>query len=376
MKARNTWKKAAVAAACAAAAAGAHAQSSVTVYGLVDAGIEYGKAGGTSSTRLVSGGSVGSRIGFRGVEDLGGGLAAVFRLETGINLDDGTIAQGGRGFGRESSVGLAHREAGTVQFGRLPTPYFSVQSAVDAFQWMGAGGLPALTRSGTATTQVLPMAVNARHDNAIGYVSPKWGGFELRALYSLGEDSATLGNGYGLSGRYTSSRLDLVAGFTRQSAGTAGSGHADAFVVGGSYDFGPARVYAGYTVERNNCTNCTGALARPPGVAANGEGEFQIINLGARVPVGAFVAIAQVARVQDRTTYAVNRGDRDATWWAVGGEYYMSKRTVLYTTYGSINNQNGSQYALGTGSAQRPAGSVPAGDPRASSVNVGMRRSF
>lgn len=377
MKARNSWAKAAFAATCVAAAAGAQAQSSVVLYGIVDMGLEFAKAGSTSQTRVLSGGSIGSRLGFRGTEDLGGGLAAVFRLEQGINADDGSIAQGGRAFGREASVGLASRGVGTFQMGRLPTPYYSVAVAVDAFQWMGSGGLLALTRSGTTTTQVLPHAINARHDNSIGYVSPKFGGgLEIRALYSLGEKSATLGSGYGLSGRYTSASLDLVTGFTRQNAGTGGSGHADAYVVGGSYDFGQARLYAGYTVERNSCTNCGGALARPPGVLATGEGEFRVINIGVRVPVGAFIGIAQVARVQDRTTYTLNPGDRDATWWAVGGEYYMSKRTVLYSSVGSIQNQNGSNYALGTGSAQRPAGFVPAGDPKAMGVNVGMRHIF
>ncbi|MBU0794194.1 MAG: porin, partial [Alphaproteobacteria bacterium] len=76
----------------------ANAQSSVTMYGRVDAGMDSPRSGGSSVNRLVSGGSAGSNLGFRGVEDLGGGLAAVFRLEMGINLDDGTLGQGGRAF--------------------------------------------------------------------------------------------------------------------------------------------------------------------------------------------------------------------------------------------------------------------------------------
>lgn len=94
----------------------------------------------------MSGGALGSRLGFRGVEDLGGGTSAVFRLEQGINLDDGTLGQGGRAFGREASVGLASTTRGTVTAGRPPTPYYVAQSGVDAFAWMGSGGSSASPR--------------------------------------------------------------------------------------------------------------------------------------------------------------------------------------------------------------------------------------
>lgn len=167
----------------------ANAQSSVTIYGRADAGMDSPRSGGSSVNRVFSGGSAGSNLGFRGVENLGGGLAAVFRLEMGINLDDGTLGQGGRAFGREASVGLSDARFGTLQMGRIPTPYYMVQSSVDAFVWEGAGGLLALTRNISPTTQrqVLPMGVSARQDNAVNYVSPRWGGVELRGQYSFGE---------------------------------------------------------------------------------------------------------------------------------------------------------------------------------------------
>lgn len=104
----------------------ANAQSSVTIYGRADAGMDSPRSGGSSVNRVFSGGSAGSNLGFRGVENLGGGLAAVFRLEMGINLDDGTLGQGGRAFGREASVGLSDARFGTLQMGRIPTPYYMV----------------------------------------------------------------------------------------------------------------------------------------------------------------------------------------------------------------------------------------------------------
>ena len=359
----------------AAAATGAHAQSSVTLYGVVDSGIEYAKAG-RSSQRVISGGALGSRLGFRGVEDLGGGLSAVFRLEQGINVDNGSLAQGGLAFGREATVGFSSRAWGTFQLGRMGTPYYSVQSAVDAFQWMGGGGLLAVTRSGTSTVQLLPSAVNGRYDNAVGYVSPRFGGVEIRALYALDENSTTIGKTYGASARYTAAGLDLVAGYNRVKAADVGTGKVEAVVVGGSYKFGVASVYAGYTRETNDCSTCTGALARVPGLSAGGEGQFNVINLGTRVPFGAFTAIAQVTRVQDRSSYAVDPGDRDATWVGLGGEYAFSKRSMVYASVASIGNQNGSQYALGTGSSQLPSGSVAPGNPRAKAFAIGIRHLF
>lgn len=350
----------------------AQAQSSVTMYGIMDAGIDHTHTG-KSLSRVVSGGSVGSRLGFRGYEDLGGGLGAVFRLEMGLLNDTGDIAQGGRGFGRESSVGFTGKSFGTVLAGRLPTPYFYVAPGIDAFQWMGSGGMPAISRNETSVKQIFGLGVNGRADNAFSYLSPNWGGLEVRALYALSEKSATAGETYGASARYATGPVDALVGYTRQNAGTAGSGRVDAFVAGGSYDFGVARLYAGYSQDNNSCTNCTGALAR---ISGADEGKFRVINVGTRVPFGSFVAIAQVARVQDRSSYTVNPGDRDATWWAIGGEYYLSKRTVIYSSLGSVNNRNGSRYTLGTGTSQLPAGMITSGDPRSTTIGAGVRHIF
>lgn len=354
----------------------AFAQSTVTVYGLVDAAIESSRSGKGSVTREVSGAGMGSRLGFRGQEDLGDGLSAVFRLEQGFTLDDGQLAQGGRAFGRESSVGLSSTSWGTVQFGRLPTPYYMVLSAVDAFAWMGSGGMLAITRSGTATRQLLAHGVNARNDNSAGYVSPSFGGLQLRALVTAGEGSTAIGRGYSVSARYVSGPIDGVVGWIRQEGAGNANGNADGLVVGGSYDFGVAKVYLGYANEKNTCVTCTGALARVAGVTPTGASEFKLINFGARIPVGTFTAIAQVVRVNDDSQYVVNPGSRDATWFSLGAEYSFSRRTVAYASIGTIGNRNGSQYALGSGTAQQPAAFVAAGDPRSTTATIGMRHSF
>lgn len=353
----------------------ANAQSSVTIYGRADGGIDAPSSGGSSVNRVFSGGSAGSHVGFRGMEDLGGGLSAIFRLEQGINIDDGNLAQGGRGFGREASVGLRSAQLGTLQLGRLPTPYYWVQSNVDAFIWEGGGGLLALTRNVNATTQrqILPMGVSARQDNAINYVSPRWGSLEFRGQYSFGEKSATIGRGYGVSARYQDAGLDINAGFQRQEGTNNAAGQVSALVLGGSYDARFAKFFAGMTMEKNSCSSCTGAIARVPGASTS---EFRLANAGVRVPFGQLTAIAQFTRVSDRSEYTAATGNRDANWIALGGDYDLSKRTRLYFGAARISNKNGSQYMLGTGTAQAPATLVGSASGSSRNIYLGVRHNF
>ncbi|WP_298233354.1 porin [uncultured Azohydromonas sp.] len=350
-------------------------QSSVTVYGLVDVGVEYSNSGKGGLVREISGGSLGSRVGFRGTEDLGGGLSANFRLEQGFTADNGVLAQGGRIFGREASVGLSSKAYGTVLAGRLPTPYYQALNGVDAFSWVGSGGMLSATRSTATSQQLLPLATSARTDNAIGYTAPAFGGLELKVLGAFGEGSTTIGRHYSAAARYRQGPVDAIAAYARQD-GAGASGDITAFVVGGSYNLGPVRIYAGHTREKNECSSCTGGLARVAGVAAGGASEFRLSNLGVKVPLGATTVFAQVTRIDDRTSYAVDPGSRDATWFGVGAEHALSKRTTLYATAATVGNRNGSSYALGSGTAQQGADAVGAGDPRSKTAVIGIRHVF
>jgi predicted porin len=331
----------------------AHAQSQVTIYGRVDLGVDVTSSAGGNFKRVISGGVQGSRLGFTGAEDLGGGLRAVFRLEQGQNADEGTLGLGGRSIGREASVGLSSATLGTVTLGRLPTPYYAVQPFIDAFVWAGAGSMVAITRNTAGTSrQVLGTAVNARSDNAVNYQSPTLSGLVLRAQVATGEGSASIGRNVGASLRYTSGALDLMAGFNRQQGAGNSNGSVRAASVGGSFDLGVARVYAGYTLEANDCTTCTGALAR---VAGSTKTEFRLVNLGVRVPLGGVTGIAQVVRLTDKSTYRTATGGRDANWFGIGVEYALSRRTLVHFSVATIGNRNGSNYVLGSGSAQQPA---------------------
>ncbi|WP_082535904.1 porin [Methylibium sp. Root1272] len=358
-------------------AGGACAQSSnVTLYGIVDAGVEVSSQGNGTHTRLISGGLFGSRWGLKGTEDLGGGLSALFRLESGFSLDDGTLGQGGRLFGREAVVGLSSSTAGTLLAGRVINTQYIALSIVDTYFYGTGGGLLALTRSGATTQQLMPLTVNARADNALSYTSPNFGGLEFRGQIAAREASTTIGRYYGLSARYKSGNIDFVASHAKQEGANDENGSIRSTIIGGSYNFTVAKVYAGYANEKNSCTTCTGALARATGVAGASASEFQFVNVGVRVPFGQFTAIAQAVRITDDTIYAVPTESRDATALSVGGEYALSKRTILYGSAATVKNKNGSQYAIGTGAAQQPAGTVAAGDPRSKAFTLGVAHFF
>lgn len=363
--------------ACITAATGAYAEANVRLFGLIDAGIDISRSGNGTNTRLVSGGAAGSRWGLDGNEDLGQGLSAAFRLVNGFSAADGQLGQGGRLFGREAAVGLSQVGAGSLLLGRQPTPVSLTSANIDAFNWMGSGGFLALTRGGATTQQVLPQIVTARTDNAIKYYSPEeWNAISFSALFAPGENSVQLGHTYGISARYQQAGWDLNAAWGRQNGGNGGTGNISSYAVGGSYNFGLAKVYVGYTDEKNSCTSCTGTLARATDAFKATISEFRLANIGVRVPLGRFTAIAQVARVNDHSTYLIIPGNRNATWLAVGGEYSLSKRTTFYGSMGTIGNRNGSMYALGTGAIQQPASAIGPSNPRATTANLGIKHVF
>lgn len=215
-------KKSALATAsiAALAAAGAHAQSSVTLYGVIDAGIAYVHnaqgAGGVNQSTLVkfsSGNTFGSRWGLKGTEDLGGGLAAIFQLENGFNVGTGALGQGGREFGRKSVVGLSDKSWGTVTLGRQYDP---VVDLVQPFTEDGYFG-------GTfASPGDLDNYDNSlRVSNSVKYVSPLFSGLQFEALYGLGGVAGATGSGqtYSFGGAYANGPLGAAVAFFHADGG-------------------------------------------------------------------------------------------------------------------------------------------------------------
>ncbi|WP_151638832.1 porin [Noviherbaspirillum aerium] len=329
---------AALAAVCGSAAA----QTNITIYGVADVGLTRSD---TSTTEAVwglgSGIQSGSRIGFRGTEDLGGGLSAIFTLENGYNIDTGALGQGGRLFGRQAFVGLAGG-FGTVRFGRLDTPLHRALDTIDPFGTGLAGDIESVfTANGLYAAGTDIGAENVRMDNTINYATPNFGGFSAQIAYGFGEvaGSTSAGRQLGFSGGYAAGPLTALVGY-HDNNNAAGTADGKTAFVGGVYDLKVVKLHAAYANnESETSAGVTTAKSRDA-------------MLGVSAPVGPGTVIASYLRHDNRTGAGA-----DADKWALGYTHALSKRTNLYTSYGRLN--------------RKPAGAVDT-----SVFNAGIRHRF
>jgi predicted porin len=356
-----------VAAALACTSFFACAQSSVTLYGLVDAALDISNNGSGTVRRLQSGGTYGSRWGLKGKEDLGGGLGVIFQLESGFDMTNGSLQQGGRAFGRHSWVGFSS-PYGELTFGRQLSPQYYSFLYTDAFQLGYSGGLQALTKTNSAGTPGFIMGAyvqTGRQDASVNYPSPVWNGFSTRLMYTFSNSPLGQSHGGGWSGnaRYNAYGFDLNAGVAKQND-TDGAGNWHIWSLGGSYQFGRAKIFVGRTKDENSSAS-TAAVVAP-------TTRYVLTNLGVRYLVGpSTTLIAQAYRVADRTDSV--HPDRDATVFAIGIDHELSKRTALYASFGTVGNRNGSRYSLG---GALYTGTPTLTDARAKTLNMGVRHWF
>lgn len=254
----------ALAAGAASAASGAAlAQSNVTLYGIVDAGVEVisnvpaGSTSGGTAVRMNSGNLSGSRWGLRGTEDLGGGLKGVFVLESGFDIDNGTSAQGGRLFGRNAYVGLQGNFGG-ITLGRQQNALYDLFGAYDP---MGVGPRYSLNS--------VDSLFNGRADNAVKYTG-KFGGLTATGFYSFGRDNngevpgeAKVGRNFGGGLAYSAGGFSIGTAYDQFQGGTVAlqDRAAKRWAVGTSYAFGAAKVFAGYRWMRDEGTASATASA-------------------------------------------------------------------------------------------------------------------
>lgn len=187
----------------------ANAQGSVAIYGIIDAGITYiDNQGGGKQYKFADGVNYGNRLGFRGSEDLGGGLRALFNLEMGFNLRNGTLGQGGRGFGRQSWVGLESASLGTVTMGRQ---YDFVRDYLTQFNYGGYASVYAGHQGDYDRISGKQM------DNAVKYVTPSFGGFTAGAMFAFGEqiDAFNTKTAFSLGSGYKNGPLSVGAAYVR-----------------------------------------------------------------------------------------------------------------------------------------------------------------
>lgn len=349
-------------------AGAAYAQASVTVFGTVDASLSQGSGSVANRTRLANSGNKSSEIGFRGSEDLGGGLYASFFLAAGLNNDDGTGAGSntnnqlsgatpgnqGLAFNRQSTVSIGGG-FGEVRLGRDYTPQFWNVTKFDPFGNVGVGSNLVFTPFVPPfPTQFPGLPTPGRASNAVGYFLPSnLGGFHGQVQYYLGENTSNAagntakdGNGGGLRVGYTGGPFDVALALSRTKYAT-GDFRQDN--IAGSWDFGVAKLMAQYHRDGLGTLNGRGIL------------------LGGTMPVGVGEFRASLARFRTDTVTAL-LSTPTAKKLAVGYVYHLSKRTALYATYARLNNSGGAAFALNA--------SVTAPNASSSGYDLGIRHSF
>ncbi len=335
-------KKSLIALAVMAAAGAASAQSSVQLYGIADvwfgtAKVEDGagkkiynndvtKSNGIkfNQVQLTNGGVSNSRWGLKGSEDLGGGLKAIFTLEQGFSLDDGSSAGG---FDREATVGLAGN-FGTVKLGKQFNAFDDVSGAASTLFDSDLAPINNVFEStGFAATEA----------NTVKYISPSFSGFTGSVSYSFGENkTATTDatNNYALAGQYANGPLALGVGYAVND-GVAGEDKATR--LNGSYNFGVATLKASYGLvdySNNDETN-----------------EFEI---GVDYPVASNLILSAGYALSKRD-YAATNKEGESTSFGVAAAYLLSKRTTVYAGITGVEYEDnvgakaadGTVYAIG-----------------------------
>lgn len=365
---KKTYLAAAILAACTAPA---FAQTAVNIYGIVDAGLVRESGGATNVTKVSSGVASVSRIGFRGTEDLGGGMSALFTLETGYKTDTGEVDTAGSIFNRQAFVGIK-TTGGTVTLGRQYTPYYNTITGVaDPF----AAGL-----SGSAKNLLPTVGANTRTSNTVMYVSPKFANVVGEVAYSAGEQagSNSAGRQIGAALTYSAGKLNARLAYNnRNSDVSAATGAAATPVTGAisrgigtntllaaNYDFGMFKGYAAYGADKGFNSAVLPNTANPYNTVVRPVTSLDSTDLlvGVTVPFGQGTLIASVINKNDKTSF-----NQDATQMAVGYTYALSKRSTLYTSYGKIKNRRNAGYTVGNGT------DVGSGDQ---AYNLGVRHSF
>ena len=317
-------KKTALAAALAVVSIGsAQAQSTTTLYGLADAFIGQSKTTGSSAATKVDGGGMSTSYwGFNGSEDLGGGLKAVFAFEGFMRNDTGELGRfGGDGsLTRNSYVGLAGG-FGQVQLGRNTTPYF-ISTIVynpfgDSFVFS-----PAVQQSYRGYLQN-----DSGWSNSVGY-NKAFGPVRANLLYSMGQERSSAPNrnaGRSVGGSVNYGAGPLGLNFAFQQVDIADADKQTAMLFSGAYDLGMAKLFAQYQ-----------EIKRDTGAVNAKDKSFQ---LGASVKLGAGSVLASYGNVKTSDNVALT-ADAKRNTWALGYDYYISKRTDLYAAAFETKLQN------------------------------------
>ena len=323
-------KPLAVAAVLACACAAAQAQSNVTIYGRIDAGVNYQSGVQISGTKTgsqwgASGNEWGtSMIGVMGTEDLGGGLNAFFKLENGFNADNGAVNGGSGLWTRRSYVGLTGA-AGTVKVGKD----LAIENAI----WdIDPTGQQAMSTSTLVNVRNWPQT-----NNMVSYQTPSFGGFSTTYMHGFGEvaGSFTASSSDGLALTFVQPNYELLAVYDvqRDANGQYSTlyGNSKDLILGGTLTIDKMKLFTGY--EKLKAPSVT--------TGANSASQYW---LGANYQLSPALLLIAAAYHTN-----VNAGIGSANLFMLGANYSLSKRTLLYASVGTLHNSAASNFTIETG---------------------------
>lgn len=314
----------------------AFAQSSVTLYGVIDAGLTYvNNSGGSHNYAMQSGVAQGSRWGLKGSEDLGGGTKAIFQLENGFNVFNGGLGQHSREFGRQAYVGLSNDTFGTLTLGRQYDPIVDmVQPTTFNGQWGAFFSHP---------SDIDNTDNGFRVNNSVKYVSPKWNGLQAEGMYAFGGVAGSFRSNSTMAAGLSYSGGPLYIGaayfFAKDPAGTGASGSGAQF-DDGNFVTGPTSV-----------TNAAGVKTPVAGLAgvSNGHGAFgyvgnpgsmETFGIGSSYAFGPATVGVNYTHVRfdnaNRGAANLPAGIVDAVWFQsaeLWGQYSLTPATTLGLGY-------------------------------------------
>ncbi|MBB5390230.1 MULTISPECIES: porin [unclassified Herbaspirillum] len=365
-------------------AGAAQAQSSVTIYGIVDTGIAYtSKAVNTTTGNtgskfgLNSGVIQGSRIGFKGVEDLGGGLSAVFNLEAGFKNDTGALDDTKTTntlFRRKSVVGL-QGGFGSVLLGRQTDFADTISAYTSVADFGGVTG---------AVGHNLDRLEGTRTNNSISYTTANLSGFTGNLIYGFGETAGqtSAGQAFGIGGKYDNGPLGLGLNYYQSKQGStpsdtsllssagagdatnAGNSAAKVLNVVASYQFGPARVYGNWSRVKQDLSPSVTTTANQTLANANKADVYELGTAYSLSPSLKLLASVQHTRASFKSV----DGKGKLTQINLGTDYWLSKRTDLYAFVSNIRASD----MINTGVYGDTTGS----DASQTAVAVGIRHKF
>lgn len=314
---------------------GAIAQSA-EVFGIMDLGFRHVRGSDAYVNLLANGGMYSSRLGFRGTEDLGGGMYAGYWLEAGIFADTGEVNVSNRFFSRRSTVSLGG-PWGEVRMGRDLTPTYVTDAAFDPFLDVGLAAYSWISPTLAGTTGL-------RTDNAVSYFLPKdLGGVYGSIQYAFGEGN-NLNKFIGERLGYAKGPLKAEVAYSQTSTRPFAYKH---FTTGASYVF-DAFTLSGHVSQKEL-----------------GPAKYRHYMLATAIPLGASVIKASIGLLDGLGTASGN----GATQFGLGYQYNLSKRTTLYSAVSTIRNRGRATNALGTSPAVRPGGN-------SSGFEFGLKHSF